>query len=203
MKTRIVFLIFLLLFAMNAGAQQYRFYVGGNLSNVTSPPPGFSANSNLGYQAGADVRFGKNRFYLQPGIQYASTRISLANPLDKKSNLRVSGFKIPVMVGWSMSYSPSCSLRFFTGPSFMAITNVKHTDMNDPAYVLTDKNYHDVEWAWHLGTGLDWRFLFVDLGFQKGLTYVFTGASNGKSYMFYTNVGIRFLAMVNHKKKEH
>jgi hypothetical protein len=61
--------------------------------------------------------------------------------------------------------------------------------MSDPTQRITDKEYHDVEWAWQLGAGFRYWRCFMDLGFQKGLTYTFTGASNAKSNQFYINVG--------------
>ncbi len=190
-----IFCLFIFsLFLTNLSAQKIRFYVGGNLSNVSHNQPGLSSTAvRPGYQFGADVQVGK-KFYFQPGLQYSVTHIGLSQPLSThpKTDLWVSGVKIPVMFGRKLIIHHSVNLRFFTGPSFMVVTNVAHKNTDDPDFKLTDKNYHDVEWAAHLGAGIDWRHFFFDLGFQKGLTYVFTGGSKARSNQPYLNVGVRF-----------
>lgn len=191
---KIIFMLLAIATNLVVSAQQPRIYLGLNVSNASEGLPGIATKPDVGFQAGADVQFGKAA-YIQTGLQYNVTHIALSHDAlpDKQSNLWVSGVKVPVMAGLRLPVLPSANLRLYTGPSFMAVTSVQHKNMNDANYRLTDKNYHDIEWAWHLGCGWDVKRIFIDLGFQKGLTYIFTGGSKARGNQLYLNVGYRFL----------
>ncbi len=194
MKKGLLILVFCAVQIGVLNAQILRLAIGLNRSKPTEDPLGFSTNAKLGYQFGADVQLGKGHIYFQPGVKYSVTTIGLSVYSDTKSELVVSGIKIPILVGFRLlkpAIGKLVNIRFYTGPSVLVVTNVKHKNQNDSAFILTDKEYHDVEWAWQLGSGLDIGRFFVDLGYQKGLTYIFTGESNAKSNMFYMNVGLK------------
>lgn len=191
---KIIFMLLATAISLVAAAQQPRIYLGLNTSNASEGLPGIATKPGVGFQAGADVQFGKAA-YLQMGLQYNAMHIMLSHDAlaDKESDLWVSGVKVPVMAGVRLPVLPSANLRLYTGPSFMAVTGVQHKNMGDADYRLTDKNYHDVEWAWQLGCGWDVKRFFIDLGFQKGLTYIFTGPSKARNNQLFLNVGFRFL----------
>ena len=197
---RVLILVSLLLCVDLLKAQELRLSVGANVSRFSKTTPGFSTKVGGSYFGGIELQLrDKKKFYIQPGLQYISTNTTLSHPLfsDAKSNLLVSGIKVPIMVGKKFILDPSTNLRVFMGPSFMAILKVNHKNMTDTSFTFTDKNYHDIEWAWHIGTGLDVGRYFIDVGFQKGLTYVFTGGPESKSNNIYLAIGIR-----NFKRKK-
>lgn len=203
----------LLLFGSTINAQEIRLYSGHNLNHFSKSTPGFSSTIGLSYFGGLDAAFYfKKRYFFQPGLQYIVTQTRLSHPVysDAKSDLIISGLKIPVMVGASFNYSPASKLRIFCGPTFTSVLNVKNKNMDDKEHILTDKNYHDVEWAAQYGIGFCFygRFTF-DMGIQNGLTYIFTGDSKSKSSNIFITIGIlpitclQLLKIDRNIKKEH
>jgi len=199
---KFLFLIILLLVSINTlhaqrrlSIGQIRIGAGTNIYGLSKDLEGTVSKPKTGFQFLTDtdiLRF-KKIYYLRLGVGYCQTSIKVLHPVpdSRKSNIRLSGIRIPLILSRKWIISPSSMICPFTGFSFMAVTNVKHKNKNDPSFVLTDKNFHDVEWAWHVGVRHEIHTFFVDIGFQKGLTYVATDNSKGRGNMIYMNIGLK------------
>ena len=79
------------------------------------------------------------------------------------------------------------NLRFFAGVSANIIT-----DINFAGSSFKKEVFNSAIWAADIGAGLDVLFLFLDVGYEFGLSNVFTDDSvNSKNNVFYVNLGFR------------
>lgn len=177
--------------------------VGFNLSNVNSAPSGTQTSAKMGYQIGGSLMFG-NRIYVAPGFFYFQqvTQYIFDNPSGSTTTItsdeKNAGVKIPVLVGYKIinpENDPFFNLRLFAGPSLLF--NTKNTFSNG---VNNDEiNWKKTTWGFQVGAGLDVSFVFVEAGYEFGLTNTIDGDTAGENFKdikhntFILNAGVRFL----------
>lgn len=160
--------------------------IGINSSSISTDLDSLTYNSNVGFQIGADLVFG-NKFYVQPGLLFEY----LSNPIDPKTGeeqeFQRSYMRIPVMLGYNFAGAKkSFGFRVFTGPNASINLTSTADDQNVEEYVKS------AIWGWNAGLGLDISILFVDLGYQFGLSEVFEDFDSGaRNNLFYANAGVR------------
>lgn len=161
--------------------------IGFNSSSLTTDLDSLAFNSNVGFQLGADLVFG-NKFYVQPGVMFEY----LNNPIDPRTgsdqDFKRSYLRIPVMVGYNFAGAKkSFGFRVFTGPN----ASFNLSSSNDTPYAIDDYVKSTI-WGWNAGLGLDISIIFVDLGYQFGLSEVFEDLNAGtRNNLFYANAGVR------------
>ena len=176
--------------------------VGINLSNVRSAPDGTTTSAKLGYQIGGSLMFG-TRIYLSPGIYYyqQTTQYVMQNPGGGStaitSDEKIAGVKIPLLVGLKVinpENDPLINLRLFAGPSLLF--NTKNTFSGG---IPNDQiNWKKSSWGAQIGAGLDVSFLFLEAGYEFGLSNTFDSNSaagnfsDTKHNTFILNAGVRF-----------
>jgi hypothetical protein len=145
--------------------------------------------NNVGFQVGADLQIG-DKFYVQPGVQLEFLNNTIEPRSGGEEDLKRTYLRIPVMVGYNFAGAESnFGFRVFTGPN-MGINMSSKSDLGD-----VEEEVKNAIFGWNAGLGIDFiSILFVDLGYQVGLTEVFedtnlnTGARNN---LFYGNAGLR------------
>lgn len=201
MKNALLIVALLMLGWTSVSAQFIlRPQVGFNSSSLTDAPDGISFKDKMGYQIGVDAMIG-GRVYIQPGFQYElvkNTVEPLDLPLLEDANLKVSRVRIPLMIGYRLVDPDRGGLfnfRLFTGPNATIVTNV---DDGESQFAIDKEDFKSTVFGWTAGVGLDLPLLFVDFGYQFGLSKVFEDlniqgieAADSKNNLFYLSGGIR------------
>src|ERR1700746_365647 len=94
--------------------------VGINLTDYSKDPSTGKYKSQVGYQIGGSIAFGK-KIYFEPGLFYLKKTTEFVSENSSASDVKfgISGFRIPVSVGINLlgSEKSTIGLRVFGGPS--------------------------------------------------------------------------------------
>lgn len=168
-----------------------RPYVGINSNSLTEDFEDSKWKSKIGYQVGVDLQIG-SKLYVQPGIQaeFAKNEIeSLIPGVDEDFEFKRTHIRIPVMVGYAFGeIDGDFAARIFTGPNASIVIS-SEADGED-----IKEDLKNAVFGWNIGAGVDFSILFLDLGYQFGLSEVFDSEDfdNGsKGNSFYANAGVR------------
>lgn len=199
----VMVLAFLIGFTANAQVE-IKPTIGLNLSNVNSAPSGTKTTAKTGYQFGGSLMFG-DRLYLSPGILYYRqvTRYVIENPNNNSTTLvtsdeKIAGVKIPVLLGYRFidpSNDPLFNLRLFAGPTVLFNTSNKFSE----GVINDEVNWKKNSWGAQLGAGIDVAFLFVEVGYEFGLSNKYEGDSAYENFKdikhntFVVNFGLRLV----------
>jgi hypothetical protein len=196
-NTIAVFVCIILISGSIFGQFSIRPYIGINSAKITEDFEDINWQSQLGYQGGIDLQIG-DKFYLQPGLQWELIRTNFdpQNPipgLDTK--FKASHIRIPLMLGVKALSSSSnlFNFRIYTGPD-VAFT-VSHSDHSFLGVEINDDTYNKLHWSWNGGVGVDFLFLFVDVGYKFGVSEYFNqdNVNNpARTNVFFANVGMKF-----------
>lgn len=204
MKKLLTATLVALLIGFTAKAQlEIKPTAGINLSNVSTAPSGTKTSAKIGYQFGGSLMFG-NRIYLSPGIYYFQqvTQYVIDNPDGSTtaitSNEKIAGVKIPVLLGYKFidpSTDPLINFRVFAGPSINFNTTNKFSKGFGSDPIKWKKN----TWGAQIGAGIDVSFLFIEAGYEFGLSSNYEGDAASQNFKdtkhntFVVNVGARFV----------
>ena len=83
------------------------------------------------------------------------------------------------------------NVRVFGGFDGSHVTSVKHSTNSGAEGDLDEDDYSNLIMSADFGLGIDIWFLYVDLGYQLGLSPVHTGGDNATGNTFYGNLGVR------------
>lgn len=152
-----------------------------------------------GVQVGAAVTFG-NRFYLQPGVQWTTLSTKIINENTVSGNeltdeTTLSLISVPLKVGMRL-FDPQdmnwINVRLFGGLDGHHVTSVKHGTKSGSLDDINANDYSNLILNADFGFGLDIAFLYLESGYQIGLTPVHKAGDTGRLSAFYANVGLRF-----------
>jgi hypothetical protein len=157
-----------------------------------------SVNGRPGFQTGIAITVGE-RFYLQPGIQWShlSKEIIHINAINQETfldKISIRSISVPLKVGMRLLSSKSTNLvnlRVFGGLDGLHVQEVKHKIKSGLSGAFDAESYSNLIMNADLGMGVDFLFMFADVGYQIGLTPVFNGTDKSKATAFYTNFGLR------------
>jgi len=189
MKKHIFMLAVALLTAATAQAQvALRPYVGVNSSKLTGNLDTATFKNQVGFQIGADLQIG-NKFYVQPGVQLEFRQNTIDPRVDEDQKLNRSMLRIPVVVGYSFGeVDGDFAFRVFTGPN--AAINL--SSKTDDGSIIEDEDIKSAIFGWNAGLGVDISIIFVDLGYEFGLSEVFENVDGTvRNNLFYANAGLR------------
>ena len=189
---------FILLFALLLSAQllsaqvTIRPQAGFNFSSITEDLPQETLDGNSGYQFGVDVKFG-DRLYFQPGLFYESRKGDVI-PDDEAVgdiDLKVDRIRIPAIVGYNLlrERDQFFNVRVFTGPSLSFAVS---KDLDDQGLLSVEEDdLQTFAFGWGAGAGVDIAFLFVDVGYEFGLSkLVDHPEAKPRNNLFFLNGGI-------------
>ncbi len=179
-----------------ASAQfEIRPHVGTNFQNLTKSEDGTEWKGNPGFQVGVNLMIG-NQFFLQPGIQYVSSKSELtfvaAGSTSSSATLTTSALRVPAVIGYRFvdpSDEPLLNLRIFGG----ALANFPlNATFNEDG--LEDVDVGSANYGLTAGAGLDISIFFVEAGYDIGLSNVFDDKDvtvDTKQNQFQVNAGLR------------
>lgn len=191
MKKQLFLLAIAVSVAASAQAQlALRPYIGVNAHKLTKDFEDAAWKSSLGYQLGIDLQIG-TKFYVQPGIQFEFTKNSIVPDLEEMEiDFKRTHLRIPVMVGYAFGgVGSTFSARIFTGPNASILLS---SETGEGIFDINKEDLKNAVFGWNVGAGLDFSIVFIDAGYQFGLSEVFKNFENGsKDHFYYANAGLR------------
>lgn len=195
MKAR---LILPLLFISSMAIAQFKPHIGMNWAQLSSEPQDFTKEGRLGFVIGAGFKFGES-WYVEPGVQFSNLGTKLINKDDNDITHQsyVQTIRVPVMAGYDLMDKESLlNLRLYTGPSASFVMGVNTENSAAPDGVLPEgkENYVNTIWGWNFGVGIDITFIYVELGYELGLTDFYSiktpNTSGVKNNAFFITAGV-------------
>jgi len=164
--------------------------IGMNFTKLTGDPLTYTSSGRMGWQLGGTVTFG-DEFYLEPGIFWMKNNWDLQNLAvnDTKFKNDISSLRVPIFLGWNVVNRGDDDRNFhiFGGPAAMIVTKV-----NTETTGLTTDSFNKFIWGINVGAGLSISKIFIDGGYEWGLTDLYKDDPNGvKSRGFWLNAGFR------------
>ena len=180
-------------FALQSFAQgtELRAHAGLNYGRLSGSNNNVTFDEALGNSFGASLILG-NQLYIMPGVDFSVFRSDVENN-GVSGETRIRSIRAGVFGGVRLldpAVSEQFNIRLFTGPIY-AIS----TSSNQPSFEQLDDVEYDSNYLnWVFGAGIDIAFLFVEAGYDAGITQVnestdFYDASR-RSNLF-LNAGIR------------
>ena len=83
------------------------------------------------------------------------------------------------------------NIRLFGGIDGHHVLSVDHSEKSGEFDNITTDDYSNLILNADFGMGVDLFFLYLDIGYQLGLTPVHSGGDQAKGNSFYSNLGIR------------
>ena len=151
-----------------------------------------------GAQFGAALTFG-SRFYVQPGIQYTiiTSEVINENTVTKdvlKDEATINTISVPLKVGFRLINPEVENLfnaRIFGGFDGSHVRSVDHSNKSNKTDDIEADDFTNLIVSADFGMGLDIFIFYIDLGYQLGLTPIYTGGDQAKANAFYSNIGLR------------
>ncbi|MEZ4740446.1 MAG: hypothetical protein R2818_14070 [Flavobacteriales bacterium] len=152
---------------------------GLTFQSLTEAPNGVDYKAQVGWQLGADVRFG-DRLFIQPGaflgrsVTAVTTTVMSSDggsgTVEVEDNLVRTNLKLRAQLGYRLVDSYQFDLRFMLGPSFDVLMSIDDRDN---------------ELGWNEGDFNNGSFnIDMGLGFDMGLFTLSPTASFGLSRVF-------------------
>ena len=184
-----------------------RLYGGMNVLQLTSDQGTSLIDGTLhhktvsgrpGYQFGAAITFGE-RFYVQPGIQFTTISTKVVNQdnvtgTELTDETKVKLFSVPLRFGVRLidpEVEDVFNIRLFAGIEGHHVVGVDHTTKSGKIDDIDKDDFSNLIINGDFGMGIDFFFLFVEAGYQLGLSPVYSGGDLAKANSFYGNLGLR------------
>lgn len=187
-----------------------RVFAGINLSSLTSEGTQFTLidsvihkngiEAELGYQGGVSFTYG-NHFYISPGLWY--TKFTLNSFLfdesqnndepDFEAESNISMISIPIRFGFRFIDPQSeniLNVRLFGGFTGQHVLSVHNS--GDSEAKKDKDDYENLVVNGTAGLGVDVLFLFLDLGYDLGLTNFEKSNDKSRHNSMFINVGAKF-----------
>jgi len=148
--------------------------VGLTHQNMTAPAEGYAYRGAVGFQVGADLRFG-DRLYLQPGVFFGRNTTVLSNSGDTISyedGLVRTSLKLKGMVGYRIIDSYQFDLRFALGPTYDVLLSVDDRNEDD-GIDFNQGDFNKGSFNIDAALGFDMGMVSVEPSVSFGLSRVF------------------------------
>jgi len=198
---KIIFTLLIIAGIVTAGMAQFSIKpaFGVNSTLLSTDPGNWEHDGRLGYQFGGSVAIGK-KFYVEPGIFWMRNNSEITHLGDDGTtgatnfNHNISMIRIPVFVGLAVlgKEESLANLRVFLGPSMSFITSVNN-DQDHPESPLKE-DYKSVRWGGDVGIGVSVWWLFLDVGYEFGLSEIYNDTEkfgSAKASGIWSNIGVR------------
>jgi hypothetical protein len=187
-----------------------RMFGGINLSSLSSDGTQItlvdsvihsnSVDAQLGYQGGVSFTYG-NHFYVSPGLWYSKFTLNSYlidesqpdNDIDFEKESNISMLTIPIRFGFRFidpNSSNIFNIRLYGGVTGQHVLSVDTS--GDPEIELDKSDYEDIVVNATAGLGVDVLFLFMDIGYDLGLSNFEKSNSNSRHNSMFVNVGAKF-----------
>jgi opacity protein-like surface antigen len=179
--------------AVGSASAQFQINPQAGLAfqNLTQPGEGQDFKAALGWQLGADLRFG-DRFFLQPGafLSRNTTVLTIADSTANKQelDLNTTNLRLRGLVGYRIVDSYQFDLRFMLGPSYDVLLSKKLEDESGDQF---NNGSFNIE----AGLGFDMGLVTLSPTMVFGLSNVFKDNPNvedvdSKYFTYGLTVGI-------------
>lgn len=157
-----------------------------------------TVSGRIGGQFGLAATYGE-RFFIQPGVTWAmygteEVNASSTANTNYEDQTTVSVISVPLKVGLRI-INPNIenifNIRLFGGIVGSHVTSVNHKVKSGKVGDYDKDNFNNMIMSADFGMGIDLAFLFLDAGYELGLSPVFKGGDGAKSNSFYMNAGLR------------
>ncbi len=158
--------------------------------------------ARAGYQYGLEVLLG-GRFFVKPGIymqirnlDYTTTGLGqdgISNGITTETRYTSKALRIPLMGGIRLidtENDPDFNLYATAGPTALIGLNA---EVGDNSLNFTTRS---TQWYIGFGAGAEYRFIFLDAGYDVGMTNMFNGDginTNPRINNSYITAGLRFV----------
>lgn len=182
-------------------AQELRLGGGYSGSKVDSDGSD-NWKGRAGYQYGIDVLIG-NRFFLKPGIymqvrnlDYTTEGLGedgVSNGISTETRYTSKALRIPLMGGIRlMEPTEETDFNVYVTGGPTALIGLSTSSDNNSLNFTT----RSTQWYLGFGLGAEYRFLFLDAGYDVGMTNMFNGDginTNPRINNSYITAGLRFI----------
>ena len=197
MKKLIVTLIFITSVITFASAQvlpsfQFGIKGGTNLTGVSTSGEAFNSSNQAGYLAGFWARFGALGFNFQPEVYYTAKYVDIYSN-SSETHARFNSIDVPLLFGGKIG-AFGFGARFYTGP-LVSFAIDKNQSVRTAAANIVALDYHDQNFAWQFGAGVDIRRISVDLRYEAGITKQAYGDSHTRVNLFNLTLAYRLLKL--------
>lgn len=175
---------------------------GGYSGSIVDKAGTDNWKGRAGYQYGIDLLLG-NRFFLKPGIHvqvrnldYTTVGVGqdgVVNGILTETRYTSKSLRIPLLGGIRLipiSEDTDFNLYVIAGPT--ALVGLS-TSQDEDTWSFTTRS---TQWYLGFGAGMEYRFLFLDAGYDVGMSNVFKGDginTNPKVNNLYIAAGLRFV----------
>jgi hypothetical protein len=188
MKKISIFLSFILICLFASSQITLKPTAGFNLSDFSQDPSSGQYKSQVGWQLGGSIAFGK-KIYIEPGIFYTGKSTKYVSSGSSSADIAydINGFRIPVAIGFNFlgNEKSALSLRAFGGASAFIVgstTNISKDALNNATFGA------------FAGAGIDIWKIFTDVSYEWSLSNIqkdVTAINVGKSRSLFISVGLR------------
>ena len=195
---KIILTFVLLTGALNFASSQilpsFQFGVKGgvNLTGLSTASGTFSSSNQAGYLAGFWARFGALGFNFQPEIYLTSKDVTISSN-GGETKAKFTSIDVPLLFGAKVG-AFGIGGRFYTGPVVSFAIN-KDQSFSGAAANATSLNYHDQNFAWQFGVGLDVKKISFDLRYEAGLSNQYYGSAQTKASLFNFTLAYRLFKL--------
>ena len=181
----LVFLLFSCVIAFAQGTV-IKPAIGINFMDFSKDPSTGTVKSQVGWELGGTVMFGKKKWYFEPGIFFVHRSSEYSDSLVNDMEFNIQGIRIPLGVGVNILQSKSMvNVRATGGTSVFLLTKIKDLDLDD---------FNKAQWGLFAGAGVDISLFFLDLKYEWSLTNLQSDIDDidiGKSRSLFIDAGVR------------
>jgi hypothetical protein len=165
---------------------------GVNLTGLSSSGGTFSSSNQAGYLAGFWARFGALGFNFQPEMYVTSKDVNISAN-GGETQAKFTSIDVPLLFGGKVG-AFGVGGRFYTGPVVSFAIN-KDQSFSGAAQNAVTLNYHDQNYAWQFGVGLDIKKISFDLRYEAGLSNQYYGTVQTKASLFNFTLAYRLFKL--------
>lgn len=192
---KLAILFSIALYSVCANAQlTVKPHISMNFSVLTSDVIDYEDPAlRFGWMLGAGVKFGED-FYVEPGVEWTYNTFEMIHEND--DNLDhisiIKGLRVPVVAGYQFGANDDIvRFRIFAGPSATFILGIH--DEGNTSGIPDKEDISNVIWSGTAGIGLDVWFLYLETGYDFGLSNYYSNTSQygtGKQNVFWISLGL-------------
>jgi len=165
---------------------------GVNLTGLSNGNGTFSSSNQAGYLAGFWARFGALGFNFQPEMYVTAKDVNISAN-GGETQAKFTSIDVPLLFGGKVG-AFGVGGRFYTGPVVSFAVN-KDQSFIDAAGKAGTLNYHDQNYAWQFGVGLDIKKISFDLRYEAGLSNQYYGTAQTKASLFNFTLAYRLFKL--------
>jgi len=172
---------------------------GINFANIKDSEGNFAIDGQTGFSVGGTVQIGR-KFVVEPGVFWQKDKYEIKDIAGTAGEVikgDYSSIKIPLYLGFYIigDSKSTLGIKVFGGPSAKFNLGAGSDELGGIGEIGTD-DIQNAIWGVKAGAGVDFLFLFADLGYNWGLNDVFKGDMlgdlNSQTNHFEITIGLKF-----------